>query len=157
MKDEKGDFRSFLKSFAGKAAKATVKGLLVYLIYAMLMSFLSPAAQLVPGFDFRTMIDTFVTIYIVLMIIGSLYEDTILEFFFGGAKALFVISYVIMTLNGGMINLSFKSISLMVDLRIVLVITMILGLLGLTKSVLQALNYMNEKAEQQAMMTISKP
>lgn len=157
MEDRKRDFRSFLKSFAGKAAKATIKGLLVYLIYLVIMSFLSPAAELVPGFQFKALIETLVTIYIVLMIIGSLCEGTIFQYFFGGAKALFVISYVIWTLNGGIVSLSFESISLMVDLRLFLVITMLLGLLGLTKSVLQALNYMNEKAEHQAMLAISKP
>jgi hypothetical protein len=93
------------------------------------------------------MIETFVMVYIVLMIVGELTSGTIFQYFFNVAKALFVIGYLIASLNGGILGVTFQNVSLIVDLRLFLAIAMLLGLLGLTKSVLQAINYMSEKAE----------
>jgi len=86
-------------------------------------------------------------VYILLMIVGELTSGTIFQYFFSVAKALFVIGYLIFSLNGGILSLTFQNVSLMVDLRLFLAIAMLLSLLGLAKSVLQAVNYMSEKAE----------
>jgi len=86
-------------------------------------------------------------VYILLMIVGELTSGTIFQYFFSVAKALFVIGYLIFSLNGGIVGLTFQNVSLMVDLRLFLAIAMLLSLLGLAKSVFQAVNYMSEKAE----------
>jgi hypothetical protein len=93
------------------------------------------------------MIETFVAVYITLMIIGEFTAGTVYQYFFSAAKTLFVIGYLILSLNGGMIGATFESISLLIDLRLFLVVAMVLSLLGLAKSVMQAVNFMNEKAE----------
>jgi len=54
---------------------------------------------------------------------------------------------LIFSLKSGIFGLTFQNVSLIVDLRVFLAIAMLLSLLGLAKSVLQAINYMNEKAE----------
>jgi hypothetical protein len=59
-----------------------------------------------------------------------------------------------MSLNGGIMSMAFEGINLLVDLRLFLVIAMILSLLGLAKSVIQAINFMNEKAELAALQPI---
>jgi hypothetical protein len=56
-------------------------------------------------------------------------------------------AYLILSLNGGLFGVTFENVSLLVDLRVFLVVAMLLSLLGLAKSVLQAINYMSEKAE----------
>lgn len=91
-------------------------------------------------------IETFVIIYIVLMVIGELTSGTIYQHLFNAAKALFVISYMLLSLRGGVFGVTFENVSLMVDLRLFLMIATLLGLVGLAKTVLQAINYMNEKA-----------
>jgi hypothetical protein len=93
------------------------------------------------------MIETFFMVYLVLMIVGDLTSGTIYQHFFNAAKALFVIGYMLLSLSGGVFGISFENISLMVDLRMFLVIAVLLSLLGLAKTVLQAINYMSEKAE----------
>jgi hypothetical protein len=93
------------------------------------------------------MIETFFIVYIVLMIVGNLTSGTIYQHFFNAAKALFVIGYMLFSLGGGVFGTSFENVSLMVDLRMFLVIAVLLSLLGLAKTVLQAINYMSEKAE----------
>jgi hypothetical protein len=81
------------------------------------------------------------------MIVGNLTSGTIYQHFFNAAKALFVIGYMLFSLRGAVFGTSFENVSLMVDLRMFLVIAVLLSLLGLAKTVLQAINYMSEKAE----------
>ena len=145
MADTGNNFKKKIRNFTFKALKATVKGILFYAIYFVLWMFLAPISDMVPGF--QQMIETFVMAYILLMIVGELASGTIFQYFFNVAKALFVIGYLIFSLNGGIFGLTFQNVSLMVDLRLFLAIAMLLSLLGLEKSVLQAINYMNEKAE----------
>ena len=145
MADANNDFKKRVRNFTFKALKATVKGILFYGIYFVLWMFVAPISEMVPGF--QQMIETFVMVYILLIIIGELTSGTIFQYFFNVAKALFVIGYLIFSLKSGIFGLTFQNVSLMVDLRLFLVIAMLLGLLGLAKSVLQAINYMNEKAE----------
>ncbi|MFZ0966216.1 MAG: hypothetical protein WAN82_06270 [Candidatus Bathyarchaeia archaeon] len=145
MADTGNNFKKKIWNFTFKALKATVKGILFYAIYFVLWMFLAPISDMVPGF--QQMIETFVMVYILLMIVGELASGTIFQYFFNVAKALFVIGYLIFSLNGGIFGLTFQNVSLMVDLRLFLAIAMLLSLLGLAKFVLQAINYMNEKAE----------
>ena len=145
MADANNDFKKRVRNFTFKALKATVKGILFYGIYFVLWMFLAPISEMVPGF--QQMIETFVMVYIVLIIVGELTSGTIFQYFFNVAKALFVIGYLIFSLKGGIFGLTFQNVSLMVDLRVFLAIAMLLSLLGLAKSVLQAINYMSEKAE----------
>jgi len=125
--------------------KATIKGILFYIIYFVLSQLLAPVSTLVPGL--QQMIETFFIVYIVLMIVGDLTSGTIYQHFFNAAKALFVIGYMLFSLRGAVFGTSFANVSLMVDLRMFLVIAVLLSLLGLAKTVLQAINYMSENAE----------
>jgi hypothetical protein len=127
------------------ALKATLKGAIFYVLYFVLWMFLAPVAEIVPGF--QQSFETFVAVYIALIVIGELTSNTIFQHFFNTAKELFVILYLILALKGGMISVALKDVNLMVDLRFFLVIAMLLSLLGLAKSVLQAINYMNQKVE----------
>jgi len=145
MADTGNNFKKKIRNFTFKALKATVKGILFYAIYFVLWMFLAPISDMVPGF--QQMIETFVIVYICLMIVGELASGTIFQYFFNVAKALFVIGYLIFSLKGGIFGLTFQNVSLMVDLRLFLAIAMLLSLLGLAKSVLQAINFLNEKAE----------
>jgi uncharacterized ion transporter superfamily protein YfcC len=145
MADADNDVKKKVRNFTFKALKATVKGILFYGIYFVMWMFLAPISEMIPGF--QQMIETFFMVYIVLMIVGELTSGTIFQYFFNVAKALFVIGYLIVSLNGGILGVTFQNVSLIVDLRLFLAIAMLLSLLGLTKSVLQAINYMSEKAE----------
>jgi len=145
MTEENKDLNKRLQKFTRKALKATIKGVLFYGIYFVLSMFLAPVSEIIPGF--QQMIEVFVMVYIFLMIIGELTAGTIVHHFFIGAKALFVILYLIFALNGGIVGITVQNVNLIVDLRLFLVVAMLLGLLGFAKSVLQAINFLNEKAE----------
>ena len=139
------DNKTKLRQITFKALKATVKGILFYAAYLLLWMFLAPLSQLIPGF--QQIIETFVIVYIILMIVGDLTSGTIFKHFFDAAKALFIIYYLILSLKGGIFSLSYENLSLIVDLRPLIAIVTLLSLLGFAKSILQAINFLNEKAE----------
>lgn len=133
-----------LRKIGVRALKAAAKGILVYVLYFVLSLFLAPFMEMVP--TLQQSIEAFVTLYLILMVIGDFMADTIYHYFFGAGKSLFVIFYLILSLKSGVVSTAFGSINLLVDLRLFLVIAMLLSLLGLARSVFQAINFMNEKA-----------
>lgn len=145
MTEERKDFKKRLQGFTSKALKATVKGVIFYVIYFVLSMFLAPISEMVPGL--QQTIEIFVIVYILLMIIGELTSGTIFHHFFNAAKALFVILYLIFALQGGIVGMTVQNVNLIVDLRFFLIVAMLLGLLGFAKSVLQAINFINQKTE----------
>lgn len=145
MTEEKRDSNRRLQEFTFKALKATIKSVLFYGIYFVLSMFLAPISEIVPGF--QQTIEIFVVVYIFLMIVGELTSGTIFRHFFNAAKALFVILYLITSLRGGIVGMTFQNVNFVVDLRLFLVVGMLLGLLGFAKSLIQAINFLNEKAE----------
>jgi len=135
-----------LRKMIFRALKATVKGVIFYAIYLILWSFIAPATEIIPGL--QAMVETFVAVYIILMIIGDLTAGTIYQYFFNAAKTLFMIGYLILSLGGGILGFTYANVNLIIDIRLFVGVAMVLSLLGLAKSVLQAINYQNEKAEQ---------
>ena len=128
-----------------KVVKAAVKATIVIVIYAILIQFLAPISSIIP--TLQQMIQTFIIVYVVLMIISDLASGTLFQHVFNAAKALFVMIYTVFFLNAGIFEFTSAGLSLTVDLRLFLVIAMMLELLGLAKAVLQAINYVNERAE----------
>ena len=134
-----------------RALKAAIKAVILYAVYFFLSQFLAPLSQFIPGF--QQIVETFVTVYIILIIIAELTSGSILQHFFNGAKALFVVAYLIVSLGTGVLSLTFQGLNFVVDIHLFLVIAMLLGLVGLAKSVLQTIHYLNEKAE----LTLASP
>lgn len=128
-----------------RALKATLEGVILYAVYFFLSQFFAPLSEFVPGF--QQIVETFVTIYIVLIIIAELTSGSILQHFFNAAQALFIIAYLMVSFRTGIFSLTFQGLNCVVDIHLFLVIAMLLGLLGLAKSVLQTINYLNERAE----------
>ena len=148
--DEKSiGFKERLRRITLKILKATIKAALLYGVYFALSMFLAPISDVVPGF--QQMVETFVTVYLFLIILGEITSGTVFQHFFGAAKALFVILYLIFSLNGGVITLYFQGAQLMVDIRLFLMVAILLSLLGFAKSVLQAINFLNEKAQMESL------
>lgn len=128
-----------------RALKATAEGAILYAVYFVLSQFLAPLSEFVPGF--QQIVETFVTVYIILIIVVELTSGSILQHFFNAAKALFVIAYLMVSLGNGIFSLTFQGLNFVVDIHLFLIMAMLLGLVGLAKSVLQTMNYVNEKAE----------
>lgn len=133
-----------------RVLKAAAKGILVYLLYFIIWTiFLAPLAFLAP--NLQEIIETFLLVYIVLMVIGEFTSGTIFQHFFEATRALFVIGYLLFSLKGGVVSLTYQEISLTINLSLFLMFAILLSLLGLTKSVLQAINYLAHKVDDNSL------
>jgi len=126
-------------------SKATVKTAVILIVYVIVSQLLAPVSPLVPGL--QEMLRTFVIVYISLMIVSDLTSGTILHYIFGAARCGFVMAYLIVSLNSGIFDYTFGNLSLIVDVRLFLVIVMLLEVLGMAKSVIQALDFVGQKTE----------
>jgi hypothetical protein len=125
--------------------KATIKGLIFYGVYFVCWLFLAPFAKVIPGL--QQAVQIFVGVYIGLLVVGELTAGTIYQHFFGVASDLFMISYLILALNSGMFSMTYQNVALQVDLRLFLIIATMLSFIGLSKTILQAINFVSKKAE----------
>lgn len=128
-----------------RALKATIKGTIFYTIYFVISTFLTPISDVIPGF--QQIIETFVMVYIFLIVVSEIVSGTIFQHLFNITKAFFVIIYLILSLKGGTVSTTFQNVKLTLDLRLFLMAATLLGLLGLAKSTFQAINFLNERAE----------
>ncbi|MGD0979755.1 MAG: hypothetical protein ABR962_11535 [Candidatus Bathyarchaeia archaeon] len=128
-----------------RALKATVEGVVLYVVYFLLSQFLAPLSEFVPGF--QQMVETFVMAYIVLIIIAELTAGSIFQHIFNAGKALFIIAYLMVAFGTGIFSLTIQGVNFVVDIHLFLLISMLLALLGLAKSVIQTIDYVNEKTE----------
>ncbi len=143
---EKGiDLKQNLGKVTRKALKATIKGTIIYSIYLLISLLLAPVSQLIPGI--QEMLEAFVVVYVVLMILRELTAGTLYHHILGAAREVFVIGYLIFTLNGGLFGMTLQGMTFQIDLRLFLTVALALGLIGLARTVLQTIDYMNTKAE----------
>jgi uncharacterized ion transporter superfamily protein YfcC len=134
-----------VKDWAFKVAIATIKATLVYMLYFVLSPYLAALSAVAPGF--AETIELFVAITIVLMILSDLTANTIYQCFINVGRAIFMIGYLVFALGDGVLNISLESFILTVDLTAFYAIAAMLGLLGLARSVMQAINFMSQRAE----------
>ena len=145
MVDEKNDFKTNLQKITFRALKGTLKGVLFYTLYFVLWMFLSPVSEIAPSF--QQAVETFVMVYIFLIISGEVTSGTVFQHFFNTARALFMICYLIFALEDGILSTTFQNANLIVDLRLFFTVAILLSVLGFAKSILQAIHFLNERAE----------
>ena len=145
MVEQQKKSKNLVKDVSFRVAKATVKAILVYLIYFLLVPMLAPLFELIPGF--MESIEVLVIVYIVLMILGDLTAKTVFQYFFSTARALFFMAYLLLSMGDGVFNTSYENFSLTVNLTLFYTVAVLLSLLGFARTILQAINFMHEKAE----------
>lgn len=145
MTEEKKKSKNIIKGILFRIVKAAVKAILVYLIYFLLAPMLAPLFGLIPGI--MESIEAFIVVYIVLMILGDITEHTIFQYFFSTARALFFVAYLLFSMCNGVISTSYENFSLTVNLTLFYTIALTLSLLGVATSILQAINFMSERAD----------
>ena len=145
MADGKKPSPNRVKDVAFRIAKATVKAVLVYLLYFLVAPFVMPLLSMVPGMV--ESIEFFVIVFVVLMILGDLTAGTVYRCFFNPARALFVIGYLVFSVRDGLFTTNFESYSLTVNLTLFYGFAALLSLVELAKTVMQAIQFMGERAE----------
>ncbi|TRO47870.1 hypothetical protein E2P60_02235 [Candidatus Bathyarchaeota archaeon] len=137
--------KNLVKDISFRVAKATIKAILVYLVYFLLVPMLAPLFGLIPGFI--ESIEAFVAVYIVLMILSDLTAKTVFQYFFNTARALFFMGYLLLSMGDGVLSASYDNFSLTVNLTLFYAIAATISLFGFARTILQAINFMHEKAE----------
>jgi hypothetical protein len=145
MELEKTSVKKKIRRAVFTISKAAIKTAIVVILYVIVSQLLAPVSPLIPSL--QAMLQTFVIVYIALMIISDLTSGTIFHYIFGAASCGFVMAYLIVSLNSGIFDYTFGNLSLTVDLRLFLIIVMLLEVLGMAKSVMQALDFVSQKAE----------
>ncbi len=145
MVEDKKKSKNLVKDISFRVVKASVKAILVYLVYFFVAPMVTPLLELVPGF--MGSIEVFVAIFIVLMLLSDLTERTIFQCFFNTARALFFVGYLLLSMGDGVINASYENFSLTVNLTLFYTVAVLLSLLGFARSILQAISFMHERAE----------
>jgi hypothetical protein len=79
--------KNLVKDVLFRVIMATVKVMLVYLIYFLLGLMLVPLLRLIPGF--LESIAAFIAFYIASIILSDLTAKTVLQYFFNTARACF--------------------------------------------------------------------
>ena len=145
MVEEKKKSKNLVKDISFRVVKASVKAILVYLLYFFVSPMVAPLLGLIPGF--MESIEAFVIVFIVLMLLSDLTERTIFQCFFNTARALFFVGYLLFYMGDGVFNASYENFSLTVNLTVFYTVAVLLSLLGFARSILQAINFMHERAE----------
>jgi hypothetical protein len=145
MAEQQPKSKNLVKDISFRVAKAAVKAILVYLLYFFLVPMLAPLFEMMPGF--LESIEVFVAVYIVLMILGDITAKTVFQLFFTTAQALFFMGYLLLSMGDGVFSTSYESFSLTVNLTMFYTIAVTLSLLGFARTILQAINFMHERAE----------
>ncbi len=81
------------------------------------------------------------------MLLGDLTEGTVFQFFFSTARSLFMIGYLLLSLGDGLFSVGFENFTLTVNLSLFYAVAVTLSLLGFARSILQAINFLNTRAE----------
>ncbi len=125
--------------------KALIKTVVIYLFFAIFSAFMIPFEGF---YDYQALFTVLFALYLVLVFLTELTKGTVFQHIFGITNSLMIVLYFSYVFNTGVINYTIEQVSLMIDLRFFLALFVIGGLIGFAKSMLQLLNWMNEKEEQ---------
>ena len=139
-----------------RISKAAVKAVLYFVLLYLVPSILiSQLAEFAPDLfaNYSQLLRLFVAVVIFFVVASELTSGTIFQHAFNIGKAIILIIFYVLALDGGIIslNLNLESvpINIWADLRVYLMMLITIDLLGLAKSLLQALNFLSEKTELQ--------
>jgi hypothetical protein len=140
------------KDLRSRAVKAIVKTVLACVLYVVLVVLLAPVSDLVAGFA-ETM-QTFFIVYVVLMIVGEFAERTIFQPILNGARAVFVLFYVVLALGDSVIIVTSESATLTLNMSLVFTVVVALCLIGVASAALEAVSFLSERAERESHMQL---
>jgi hypothetical protein len=140
------------KEISFRALEASVKALVFYLLFSVIWIYVGSLFDSIPSFG--ASIQSFVIAYIAFMVIGTVTKGTIFHSVFNGARAMLIFFYMVAELGSSIVSVTMQNVTLSVDLSLFLSISVILSLVGLATAVMEAIGFLNEKAERDAGMLI---
>jgi len=149
---ENANAKSLFRKILPRIVMAVVKGLLWFVfLYVVPMFIVSSLSEFAPEIfsSYGNLLLVFVAIILFFVVASELTSGTIFQHAFNIGKALILMIFIVVALEGGIVALDFQGFHLVADLRIYLAMLLTIDLVGLAKSVLQAINFLSEKTESQ--------
>lgn len=111
------------------------------------MFLISQVSTLAPELfsTYRQLVSLFAAITVFFVVASELAAGMIYQHAFNIGKAIILLMFFFLSLDGGIMTFDFQTIHIYVDLRIYLIMVLSINLLGLAKSVLAAINFLSEK------------
>ena len=140
-----------------RAAKAAIKGVIYFIIFYVLPMFVvSQLSEIAPQLftDYGQLVTVFAAVAIFFVVASELLAGTIYQHALNIGKAIVFMILIVFAFNGGVVKFNVdlieaQLISIGADLRIYLLALITIDLLGLAKSVIQAIMFLSEKTEKQ--------
>lgn len=142
MNEEK-DGKAFSNEILRRVVKAVLSGIIIYVAFYFL-SFLIPEVVVL---GYEQLAFMFTMILIVFTVLHVLSAGTVLQFAFGFVRSLLLIVYFIYALNGGIVTATLGIMRVTVDIRVFLAMLVFVNVLGLAKSMFEAINFSSGKEE----------
>jgi len=139
-KDDKFTMRNFLSRFS----KALLKVAIGYILFFIFSKLMIPLEGI---YSYQTGLTTLIVLFLVFTFFIELTKGTIIQHVFSITNSLMIVFYFVCILDTGLINVTIEQVDLMVDLRFFLSILILGGVLSFAKSMLQLVNWMNEREE----------
>ena len=139
-----------------KVVKAVIKSvfwlILMYVLPFLMFSSLSsalPAGVSNVLSPYEQIFGTFTIVIIFFVFASEITSGTIFQHMFNIGQALVLMVLIVISLEGGIIKMDFQNVHITANLTFYLLMLLTIDLVGLAKSVLQAINFLSEKAESQ--------
>ena len=146
--------RGFLGGVFPRVLKATIKSVIVLIVFLVVSQFLAPLEQLFPGA--MGLVELYFVVYVVFICVGELTKGTIYQYVLSIGRAFFFIGYSVYALNSGIISATVEGISFVVNLQVFLMMIILIGMLDFAKNLLHIVNYLANKAETEEI-TVAVP
>jgi hypothetical protein len=127
---------------AKNAIKALVKGVIAVLILIAISRLTAPFTAVLP--EYNLAFNVFALVFVLFMVIGQLFADTIFKHILDVFSALFLIGYLLYTFTTNVLVINVENVTFIIDLQVILSIIMLLSLVGFAKALLGLVNYMVE-------------
>jgi hypothetical protein len=99
----------------------------------------------------------FFAAYTIFLFVIEITRDTVYQHVFSVARSLTAVIYFAYLLTTSVISIPMEQLSLVVDLQFFFHVLLLGGILGLGKSILQFLNWINEKEEHRLDVYVKSP
>jgi len=146
---EKRNTKAFVEKIVPRVFKAALLVTLVYLPVYFLSALVHPLESFFPWYEPLTNI--FTIVFTILLVVGVFVSGTIYQYVLGVARTLVLMLFFIYVLNGGIIALAMPiegaTVSIVIDLRVILAMLVLVCLLGIGKNVVHAIDFVSAKVE----------
>jgi len=126
--------------------KAGIKAILIYIAYLVFTLLIQQVYEFIG--EYSPLIDVFFAAIAIFAFLTEFFSGTIFKYMLEFSRNLFIIFYCIIALNGGIIDASVQNATIILNLQFFLLMIVLINLIGITRTVLSAINFLYEKSEE---------